>query len=90
MVVQNPFGMGYDSVKYAFAKATGDTATIKEMFPKMGSEGGDIKNTGLKIVVPASNTPLKAEMFQEFGPSVEFTTLPDFQGWLTKYNLTSS
>jgi ribose transport system substrate-binding protein len=90
MVVQNPFGMGYDSVRYAFAKATGDVATVKEMFPKMGTPGGDIRNTGLKIVVPASNTPLKPEMFQEFGPTVEFITLPDFQTWLGKYNLTSS
>ena len=90
MVVQNPFGMGYDSVRYAFAKSTGDEATAKEMFPNMGSAGGNIKNTGLKIVVPASNTPLKADMFKEFGPTVEFVTLPEFQNWLAKYKLTSS
>ncbi len=90
MVVQNPFGMGYDSVRYAFAKSTGDNSTVKEMFPNMGSAGGNIKNTGLKIVVPANNTPLKADMFKEFGPSVEFVTLPEFQDWLAKYKLTSS
>jgi ribose transport system substrate-binding protein len=90
MVVQNPFGMGYDSVKYAFAKSTGDTKTTKEMFPKMGQPGGDIRDTGLKVVVPADNTPLKSEMFKEFGPSVEFVTLPQFQEWLVKYKLTSS
>ena len=90
MVVQNPFGMGYDSVKYAFAKITGDTATAKEMFPSMGQLGGDIRDTGLKVVVPAKDTPLKPEMFNDFGPSVEFVTLPQFQEWLTKYRLTSS
>ena len=90
MVVQNPFGMGYDSVKYAHAKLTNDSKTTKEMFPKMGQSGGDIRDTGLKVVVPAKNTPLKPEMFKDFGPSVEFLTLPQFQEWLTKYRLTSS
>jgi len=90
MVVQNPFGMGYDSVKYAYAKSKGDSSTIQEMFPKMGQPGGDIRDTGLKVVVPAKDTPLKADMFQEFGKSVEFVTLPQFQEWLVKYGLTSS
>jgi len=90
MVVQNPFGMGYDSVKYAYAKISGDSAIGKEMFPNMGQSGGDIRDTGLKVVVPAKDTPLKSEMFQDFGPSVEFVTLPQFQEWLTKYRLTSS
>jgi ribose transport system substrate-binding protein len=90
MVVQNPFGMGYDSVKYAHAKMTGNKAVMDEMFPNMGKAGGDIRDTGLKVVVPAKDTPLKPEMFQEFGKSVEFVTLPQFQEWLTKYKLTSS
>lgn len=90
MVVQNPFGMGYDSVKYAFAKLNGDKATVEALFPNMGKAGGDIRDTGLKVVVPAKDTPLKPEMFKEFGPSVEFVTLPSFQEWLTKYKLTSS
>jgi len=90
MVVQNPFGMGYDSVKFCFAKLTDDAATVQAMFPNMGQPGGDIRDTGLKVVVPAKDTPLKPEMFKEFGPSVEFVTLPQFQEWLTKYRLTSS
>jgi hypothetical protein len=56
----------------------------------MGTPGGDSRNTGLKVVVPAGNTPLKADLFQEFGPTVELITLPDFQNWLKKYDLTSS
>jgi ribose transport system substrate-binding protein len=90
MVVQNPFGMGYDSVKYSFAKSSGDAATVKEMFPNKGKEGGDIRDTGLKVVVPAKDSPLTPDMFKEFGPSVEYITLPSFQEWLTKYKLTSS
>ncbi len=90
MVVQNPFGMGYESVRYAFAKATGDEETIKKMFPNMGQPGGDILDTGLKVVVPNENTPLKAEQFSSFGPSVEFLNFSAFQEWLKKYKLTSS
>lgn len=90
MVVQNPFGMGYQSVKYSFAKLTGDTVTTQAMFPKMGQAGGDVLDTGLKVVVPATKTPLKADMFKEFGESVEFQTIDEFRAWLKKYNLTSS
>lgn len=90
MVVQNPFGMGYESVRYCFAKLTKDEKTTKEMFPELGERGGDILDTGLKVVVPDSGSPLKAEMFKAFGAGVEFLTLTEFQAWLKKYNLTSS
>lgn len=90
MVVQNPFGMGYDSVRYALAKLTADQATVSEMFPHMGQPGGDVRDTGLKVVVPNEGSPLKADMFQEFGPSVEFINYSDFEKWLTQYKLTSS
>lgn len=90
MVVQNPFGMGYESVRYAFAKANKDESTLAQMFPKMGQPGGDIMDTGLKVVVPDSNTPLKPEMFTGYGESVEFMKMSEFQDWLKKYNLTSS
>jgi ribose transport system substrate-binding protein len=90
MVVQNPFGMGSESVRYAFAKLTNDAATVKSMFPKMGEKGGDILDTGLKVVVPDKQDRLKAEMFSEFGNKVEFLKLSEFQAWLKKYNLTSS
>ncbi|GAB5405466.1 MAG: sugar-binding protein [Aureliella sp.] len=90
MVVQNPFGMGYESVRYAFAKLNGDQETLDSMFPQMGSEGGDILDTGLKVVVPDQVSPLKAEMFESFGAGVEFQTITEFQKWLKKYNLTSS
>ncbi len=90
MVVQNPFGMGYDSVRYALAKLTGDQATVSEMFPNMGELGGNVRDTGLKVVVPNEGSPLNAEMFQEFGPNVEFIHFSDFEKWLAEYKLTSS
>ena len=90
MVVQNPFGMGYESVRYCFAKMTKDEKTLKEMFPEMGKPGGDILDTGLKVVAPDSGSPLTAEMFSSFGSGVEFLNLTKFQEWLKKYNLTSS
>lgn len=90
MVVQNPFGMGYEAVRYAFAKLTDDQTTVKEMFPNMGQPEGEILDTGLKVVVPSSDSPLKAEMFDSYGKGVEFLTLDQFQEWLKKYKLTSS
>lgn len=90
MVVQNPFGMGYDSVKYVFAKLKSDNATIAEMFPNMKDPGGNIRDTGLKIVAPDDGSPLTPEMFKEFGPSVQFLKLSEFKAWLKEYNLTSS
>jgi ribose transport system substrate-binding protein len=89
MVVQNPFMMGYDSVRYALAKVTGDSQTISELFPTLGQPGGDINDTGLKVVVPA-DSKLKSDMFSEFGKKVEFMQLPEFQAWMKSYNLTSS
>lgn len=90
MVVQNPFGMGYDSVKYAFAKANNDTETIKSMFPNMGQPGGDIRDTGLKVVVPESSSAMSQDTFSEFGQTVQFMKFPSFQAWLKQYGLTSS
>lgn len=90
MVVQNPFGMGYDSVKYAFAKLTGDDATVTALFPNMQEPGGNIRDTGLKIVVPDTGSKLTPDMFKEFGEGVQFLTLSEFKAWLAEYKLTSS
>jgi ribose transport system substrate-binding protein len=89
MVVQNPFAMGYESVRYAFAKSQGDSVTVKQLFPNMGQPGGDIYDTGLKVVAP-TGSKLTPAMFESFGKSVEFLELPAFQAWLKQYNLTSS
>ena len=90
MVVQNPFAIGYESVRYCLAKATQDEATVQEMFPRMGEPGGEVLDTGLKVVVPDADTPLRPEMFQQFGAGVEVLPYSSFKQWLAKYNLTSS
>lgn len=90
MVVQNPFAMGYESVRYSLAKLKGDDKTVSEMFPRMGEPGGDVLDTGLKVVIPDTNTPLQPAMFESFGSGVEVLRYTGFKDWLTKYNLTSS
>lgn len=87
MMVQNPYQMGYQSVRLLKALVTDDEATQKEMLPKLGEDGGDIYDTGLKVVVPNADSPVKQEAF---GPKTEYLTLDAFKEWLKKYNLTSS
>jgi hypothetical protein len=57
------------------------------MFPNTGADS-DIYTTGLRLVVPTSGSPLKAEDFD--AKVVEFMKLDDFKKWLAKYNLKSS
>jgi ribose transport system substrate-binding protein len=90
MVVQNPFGMGYDSVRYAVAKLTKDEVTIKEMFPNLDSPGGSIRNTGLKVVIPDEGSPVTSDAIKEFGEDVVLMKFSEFRDWLTKYKLTGS
>ena len=87
MVVQNPYDMGYQAVRLLKAMHEKDTATINEMFLDSGNEGGDLYDTGLKVVVPDANSPLKAEMF---GKKTQFLTLAEFKKWLDKFGLKGS
>jgi len=86
MVVQNPYQMGYQGVKLLHALITKNKATENEMLPNLGKEGGDILDTGLKVVVPKGSTITK----EEFGKKTEFLTYPEFKDWLAKYSLTGS
>ena len=86
MVVQNPFAMGYEGVELLLAMATGEDAIVAERFPNLGQDGGDIRNTGLKVVVP-EGSPVTPDILD---PSTELLTLPEFQAWLKKYGLRSS
>lgn len=86
MVVQNPYDMGYQGVRVMKAMVTRDAATLKEMFPNEGKEGGDLYDTGLKVVVPPGS-PLQAD---QFGKKTQFLQLPEFQAWLDKLGLTGS
>lgn len=86
MVVQNPYEMGYQAVRLLKALVEDDTDTVEQMLPNLGEPGGELYDTGLKMVVP-EGSPLSAELFSE---STEFMTLPDFQAWLKQYNLVGS
>jgi ribose transport system substrate-binding protein len=87
MVVQNPFEMGYQSVRLLQALIKDDKQTIADMLPQHGEPGGDIYDTGLKVVVPNAESPLTADQFDK---NIEFQDLPTFQKWLTKFDLTGS
>ena len=88
MVVQNPFDMGFQSVRLLKAMLTDDKATIDEMFPRASEPDGDVYTTGLRLVAPDGETPLKADLFDS--KTVEFMKLGEFKDWLAKYKLTSS
>jgi len=93
MVVQNPFMMGFETARLLTAMIEKDDATLDSMFPdrsKPISElpTADIFTTGLRLVVPDSESNLKKEQFDP--KIVEFMTLTEFQAWLAKYNLKSS
>ncbi|MDB5346775.1 MAG: hypothetical protein JWP89_5152 [Schlesneria sp.] len=87
MVVQNPFDMGYQGVRLLQALVKDDKETISSMLPKHGEPGGDIYDTGLKVVVPNAESPLSADQFDK---SIEFQDLSTFQKWMEKYGLTGS
>jgi ribose transport system substrate-binding protein len=87
MIVQNPFKIGYDGVKMMAALLKKDEATQKEMFPDLKAPNGDLYDTGLKLVVPSDQSPLKADRFSN---KTEFLTLEQFKAWLAKYKLKES
>ncbi|MEX0938632.1 MAG: substrate-binding domain-containing protein [Pirellulales bacterium] len=87
LVVQNPYDMGYQCVRALKALHEDSQETLDEMFPNREEEGGDIYDTGLKLVVPDESSPLNAEMFDE---KTQFLTLPEFQAWLDKFGLKGS
>lgn len=87
MVVQNPFEMGFQGVRLMKALVEKDDATIAELLPDHGKDGGDLYDTGLKVVVPDKKSPLEAG---QFGPNTQFLPLSEFREWLAKYRLQGS
>ena len=87
MIVQDPYQMGYKAVQIMKALVLNDDQALAELYPKLGEENGDIHETGLKMVVPDGNSPLKPEHFDS---NTRFYTLDEFQKWLDEYKLTSS
>ncbi|MBI1348109.1 substrate-binding domain-containing protein [bacterium] len=87
LVVQDPYAMGMQSVKLLAALLKKDDATVKEMLPTYGEPDGDLFDTGIKVVVPSDDSPIKADLFPG---KVQHMTLPTFEAWLQKYGLTGS
>lgn len=87
MVVQDPYAMGFQGVKFLKAIVTKDEAAKKELLPNLGQDGGDIYDTGLKVVVPTDASPVAK---QSLGDKVKVHTLSDFKAWLEKYGLAGS
>lgn len=87
MVVQNPYMMGYQGVKLMKALLEDDRKTIDEMLPNYGKPGGDIYDTGLKVVVPDEKSPVKKDAFSK---NTKHMTLDEFKAWLKKYDLEGS
>jgi ribose transport system substrate-binding protein len=90
MVVQNPYEMGYQGVRLMKALAKDDQETIKKMLPRLGKDEGDLVDTGIKVVVPDDNTPLKPETFDNQEKNIKGYKLKQFKEWLKKYDLTGS
>ncbi|QDU78733.1 D-ribose-binding periplasmic protein precursor [Polystyrenella longa] len=87
MLVQDPYQMGFEGVRLLTALINDNQADIKEIFPNYGKPDGDIHETGLKVVVPSEESPIKADLFSE---GTTFLTLEQFKEWLAEYNLTGS
>jgi ribose transport system substrate-binding protein len=87
LIVQNPYRMGYDSMRMLKALIKKDDATIKEMLPQHGQPNGDLYDTGLKVIVPDQGSPLNPSMFDK---NTQFLKLGEFRKWLAKYNLSES
>ena len=93
MVVQNPFDMGIQTVRLLRAMLASDEAAVKEMFPRRGEPDGDIYTTGLRLIVPNTESPLnsmKTGGESAVSKGVEIMPLPAFREWLAKYGLSSS
>lgn len=90
MIVQDPYDMGYQSVRLLKALVQDDQKTVKQMYPQAGQPGGDIYETGLKVVAPDKGSPLTAASFQEYGNKLKFMPLAEFKKWLAKYGLSGS
>ena len=89
MVVQNPYQMGYQGIRLMNALVRKDQKTVDEMLVGKSKEG-DLVDTGIKVVVPDSGSPLKPETFTNKEKKIEGYKLSDFQKWLQEFNLTGS
>ncbi|MFO1020434.1 MAG: substrate-binding domain-containing protein [Planctomycetales bacterium] len=76
MVVQNPFEMGYQGTVLLNAMIQKDEATVKSIL-----KGKDTVDTGLKVIVPSADSPVKSKYKM---------TLKEFKTWLADKKLEGS
>lgn len=76
MVVQNPYEMGFTGATLLHRLIMGDKAGVDELL-----KGGDVVDTGLKVVVPDEGSPIKSKWRM---------TLETFKGWLAEKGLEGS
>ncbi len=93
MVVQDPYGMGYEGTRLMRALYKEDVDFVKTLYPaydasskSFTSPEGDIRHTDVRVVVP-DNSELKAG---DFDPEVKFFTITEFDSWLSERGLSGS
>jgi ribose transport system substrate-binding protein len=77
-VCQNPYEMGYQGVKLLKALIQKDDTAVSEILPD-----GKMRDTGVRIVVPKADSPVKA-----LGPHV--ITVEEMKAWLSSKGLKST
>ncbi len=77
-VCQNPYEMGYQAVKLLKALIEKDEKTVKEVLPD-----GSTRDTGVRVIVPKADSPVKAL-------GSEVITVDEMKTWLTSKGLKSS
>lgn len=77
-VCQNPYEMGYQGVKLLKALIDKDEAAVKEILPD-----GSSRDTGVRVIVPKADSPVKA-----MGKDV--ITVDEMKTWLQSKGLKSS
>ena len=87
LVVQDPYAMGYQSVRLLAGMAGKNEAVQKEMLPQLGQPDGDLFDTGIKVVVPDDKSVITGS---QFTGKVQHMTLATFKEWLAKYGLSGS
>jgi hypothetical protein len=68
--------MGYTGVTLLYRLITGDKTGVDELL-----KGGDVFDTGLKVIVPDESSPLESKFRM---------TLETFHGWLAEKELKGS
>lgn len=76
-VCQNPYEMGYQGVRLLKAYLADDKATVEEMLPK----GATAIDTGVRVIVPSKESPVKGD---------EVIEIKAMKEWLTSKGLKSS